>query len=101
MRARRTLGAGLLALLAALPAEAAEDECRVARFVWELDLVQVIADVPAPGLDLNALAAQLGTKARLGGGIRDPNRNTGDPVRADMLGSTDGAGLVVTLELQQ
>ena len=99
MRTRRTLGALLLGLLAALPAEAAEPECKVARFVWELDLVQVIADVPAPGLDLNALAARLGTKARLGGGIRDA-RHGRQPVRADLLGSTDGAGLVVTLELQ-
>jgi hypothetical protein len=100
MRTRRTLGAGLLALLVALPAEAAEPSCQVARFVWELDLVQVIADVPAPGLDLNLVAAQLGTKARLGGGIRDPH-HSGLPVRADLLGSTDGAGLVVRLELQR
>ncbi|MET0340814.1 MAG: hypothetical protein ABW252_07415 [Polyangiales bacterium] len=99
MRRRRTLIASLFASLAALPAEAAEPECQVARFVWELDLVQVIADVPAPGLNLNAVAAQLGTKARLGGGIRDPGQS-GQPVRADLLGSTDGARLVVGLELQ-
>ena len=97
MRTRRTLLGLLLATLVALPAEAADPDCRVARYVWELDLIQVTADPPAPGLDLHTVAAQLGTRARLGGGIRDPGRPK-NPIRADLLGSTDGAGLVIGLQ---
>ena len=97
MHARRSLLIALCALLAALPAEAAEPECEVVRYVWELELVEVAAEVDLPGLDLNAVAAALGTKARIGGGVIDPGRPD-DPVRLDLFGSTDGLGLRVGAE---
>ena len=96
---RRTLLVAVAAALAAGPAEAAdpESDCQVVRHVWELELVEVAAEVDLPALDLNAVAAALGTKARIGGGIIDPGRR-GDPARLELVGSTDGVGLRVGAE---
>jgi len=97
MYGRRSLLTALCASLTALPAQAAEPECAVVRHVWELDLVEVAAEVERPDLDLNAVADALGTKARIGGGVVDPRR-TRDPVRIELLGSDDGVGMRIALE---
>lgn len=79
--------------LCALPAHA-DSECQVAVSVWELELTRVEAVAGTP--DLNAVVAELGSRARLRGGYRDPARPTA--LRLELVGSTDGAGLQVTLE---
>jgi hypothetical protein len=95
---RRLTSIAMLALsLLALPAEA-EPECRITTYVWELQLEQIGAEEGTP--DLQAAAMALGTKATLRGGYRDPARER-DPVRAELVGSTDGAGLSVTLERKE
>ena len=97
MYGSRSLLTALCASLTALPAQAAEPECAVVRHVWELDLVEVAAEVERPDLDLNAVADALGTKARIGGGFVDP-RSARDPVRIEMRGSNDGVGMRIRLE---
>ena len=96
---RRTLLVALGAALTALPAGAAEpeSECQVVRHVWELELVEVAAEVDRPGLDLNAVGSALGTRARIGGGIIDPAERD-DPIRLELLGSDDGVGLRIGAE---
>lgn len=84
-----------LGLALASEAEAKPERCIAPVYVWELQLEQVAADEGQP--DLAAVAAALGTQAVLRGGYHDPARPN-EPVRVDMLGSTDGAGLSVLAE---
>jgi hypothetical protein len=94
MRGRLTPLAVLTLSLTALPADAASD-CKVAAYEWDLELIRVESLTGTP--DLEAVAQALGSQARLRGGYRDPAR-TSEPVRAELVGSTDGAGLSVALE---
>jgi hypothetical protein len=82
-------------LALASDAEAAPERCTATIYVWELQLEQVAADDGQP--DLSAIATALGTQATLRGGFRDPARPS-EPVRIDLVGSTDGAGLTVRAE---
>lgn len=92
-----TLGA-LAVLALASEAEAAPERCTAPIFVWELQLEQVAADSGQP--DLRAIATALGTQAVLRGGWRDPARPD-EPVRVDLIGSTDGVGLTVMAEREE
>jgi hypothetical protein len=89
-----TLGVGAVLLLT-LEAEAAPERCTAPIYVWELQLEQVAADDGQP--DLQAIATALGTQATLRGGWIDPARPK-EPVRLDLVGSTDGVGLTVMAE---
>jgi hypothetical protein len=89
-----TLGAATVLSLAA-EAEAEQERCTAPIYVWELQLEQVAADEGQP--DLQAVATALGTQATLRGGWRDPARPS-QPVRIDLVGSTDGIGLTVLAE---
>jgi hypothetical protein len=89
-----TVGAAAVLALAA-QAEAAPERCTAPIYVWELQLEQVAADDGQP--DLQSIATALGTQATLRGGWIDPNR-TSQPVRIDLVGSTDGVGLTVMAE---
>jgi hypothetical protein len=89
-----TLGVATVLALAA-EAEAAPEGCTAPIYVWELQLEQVAADDGQP--DLRAVATALGTQATLRGGWIDPARPN-EPVRIDLVGSTDGAGLTVMAE---
>jgi hypothetical protein len=86
-----TLGT-LVVLALATEAEAEPERCIAPIYVWELQLEQVAADEGQP--DLQAVATALGTQATLRGGYRDPARPS-QPVRIDLVGSTDGTGLAV------
>lgn len=92
---RRLRRAAVLTISLMTPAARAEPECRVSSYVWELQLVQVAAEAGAP--DLRAIATALGSQASLRGGYRDPAR-TKQPERVELIGSSDGAGLSVSLE---
>jgi hypothetical protein len=87
-----------IALALASQAEAAPEHCIAPIFEWELQLEQVAADEGQP--DLASIATKLGTQAVLRGGYRDPAR-PGEPVRIDLIGSTDGVGLTVMAERQE
>lgn len=88
--------AAVLALAA--EAEAAPERCTAPIYVWDLQLEQVAADEGQP--DLQAIATALGTQATLRGGYLDPARPK-EPVRIDLVGSTDGAGLTVRAEREE
>lgn len=81
--------------LIALSAEAEGDRCTAPIYVWELQLEQVAADAGDP--DLQSIATSLGTQATLRGGYFDPARPE-EPIRVDLVGSTDGLGLTVRAE---
>jgi hypothetical protein len=80
--------------LLTLPADAQSD-CNPVRYHWELTLTRV--EALSGEADLQAVAGKLGTQALLRGGVRNPARPR-DAARAQLVGSTDGAGLEVTLE---
>lgn len=84
-----------LGLALASDAEAKPERCIAPIYEWELQLEQVAADEGQP--DLKAVVAALGTQAVLRGGYRDPARPN-EPVRVDLIGSTDGVGLTVLAE---
>lgn len=88
-------GFSLVAVLALASEAEATPECIAPIYVWELQLEQVAADEGQP--DLQAVATALGTQATLRGGWIDPARPN-EPVRIDLVGSTDGAGLTVRAE---
>jgi len=94
MKGRVTPLALLAVALLAMPAEA-EPVCVVPTHVWDLQLTHVQALSGEP--DLTAVAKALGGQAVLGGGYRDPARSSA-PVRVELHGSRDGAGLTVRLE---
>ncbi len=98
-RVDRWFTLGTLTVLAmASEAEAAPEKCTAPIFVWDLQLEQVAADEGQP--DLQAIATALGTQATLRGGWRDPARPK-EPVRVDLVGSTDGVGLTVMVEREE
>lgn len=78
----------------ARPADA-EADCYVAAYTWELELARVESE--SSDTDLQAIAAALGSRARMRGGYRDPARPRAT-IRAEFVGSTDGAGLTIALE---
>jgi len=82
----------LLATLLAAPTADAKSECSLALHQWELELTRV--ERVSGNADPNAVVAALGTRARLRGGYRDP-AHPKRVVRAELVGSTDGAGLTV------
>jgi len=84
--------------LIALSAEAEGELCIAPIYVWDLQLEQVAADAGNP--DLQAIATSLGTQATLRGGYFDPARPR-EPVRVDLVGSTDGIGLTVRAEREK
>ncbi|HEX5655652.1 MAG TPA: hypothetical protein VFX59_00585 [Polyangiales bacterium] len=92
---KRGVAWGAAALLALVSEAEAAPECTAPIFVWELQLEQVAADEGQP--DLQAIATALGTQATLRGGWIDPARPR-EPVRIDLVGSTDGVGLTVRAE---
>jgi len=95
---RRLMPLALLSVsLLTLSAEA-ESECIRPAHVWELQLTRV--EALSGGADLRIVAAALGTQAVLRGGTVDPARPK-QPSPAQLLGSSDGAGLSVTLEKKQ
>jgi hypothetical protein len=65
--------------------------------VWDLELTRV--EALSGDADLNAVARALGTRAVLRGATRDPAQK--ELSRGMLLGSSDGAGLTVTLEKTQ
>ena len=87
--ARRLWLVPLLISVTALPAGAAP-VCKAPVYVWELDLIRI--ERLAGAIDPNAVAATLGSKARLRGSVHDP-AHSGRIPRVDLVGSTDGAGL--------
>jgi hypothetical protein len=87
----------LSVMLAAPPADAASD-CKVPVELWELELTRV-ERLSGP-VDPQTIIDALGTRARLRGGYRDP-RNESFPPRAELVGSTDGAGLSVSGEKRE
>ena len=95
---RRLLPAALLSIpLLTLSAEA-ESACVRPAHVWELELTRV--EALSGDADLAVVAKALGTQAVLRGSTVDPARPK-QPSAAQLLGSTDGAGLVVGLEKQR
>lgn len=91
---------GLLSALLCLgfsQAGHAEPECVRPAYVWELELVEV--QRLTGDSDLSELPAALGTRAVLRGGTRDPGAS--HISTAQLLGSSDGAGLRVSLEKQR
>jgi hypothetical protein len=94
MRGRLKLGAVLAASLLAAPVDA-ETECKPKAYEWALELTRVECD--QGDADLSAVAAALGTQAVMRGALRDP-AHPKTPKRAVLVGSTDGAGLTVSLE---
>ena len=94
MRGRVTPLVLLAVGLLAMPAEA-EPVCVVPTHAWDLQLTHVQALSGKP--DLAAVARSLGGQAVLRGGYHDPARSRA-PVRLELLGSRDGAGLTVLLE---
>lgn len=96
MPGRPSLLAALTLSLVSLPAEAeSEPECQTPGYVWELELTRV--ESTSPDIDLSEVARALGTRARMRGGYRDPARSRAT-VRAQLVGSTDGTGLMLLLE---
>lgn len=82
-------------VLTALGAPAqADPECTRPAYVWDLELTRV--EALSGDADLQAVARALGTRAVLRGTTRDPAQK--ELSRALLLGSTDGAGLNVSLE---
>jgi len=101
MRPRLTplalLAVSLTALAAPVSAVEAESECTRPAYVWDLALTRV--EALSGDADLQAVAQALGTQAVLRGATRDPAQK--ELSRAALLGSSDGAGLTITLEKDQ
>lgn len=75
----------------------ADAECTRPAYVWDLELTRV--EALSGDADLQAVARALGTRAVLRGATRDPAQK--ELSRGLLLGSTDGAGLNVSLEKTQ
>jgi hypothetical protein len=97
LRPVAVLSVWLTALGAPVAAVGAEAECTRPAYVWDLELTRV--EALSGDADLAAVARALGTRAVLRGTTRDPAQK--ELSRGLLLGSTDGAGLNVSLEKSQ
>ena len=88
----------LLATLLTAPSADAEGGCAVPVYVWDLELTRV--ERLSGDVEPETIAAALGARARLRGGYRDP-AHPKVAARAELMGSSEGAGLSVLAEKKE